>query len=188
MSDALGKLIRLSNRHNLPVIVHDSVSGESAVLMNLDEYEIMAELREECEGYEEYGFDEESEENDEDFEADFDEDGENSYQNTKGDQSQFWKESFASAFDQAPQGQRPDSFPGNNTFFGEESAPATEDWSVSPNFDPNWEMPMPVQPSKPPFLENVDELKYEPSEKSLFPAFAPQEDDDDEPIFFEEPV
>lgn len=46
MSHALGKLIRLAHRLQTPVVVYDAESGESAVLLDVDKYEKMANLRE----------------------------------------------------------------------------------------------------------------------------------------------
>lgn len=202
MSDSLQKLIRLSNRHKLPVIVHDAQSGDSAVLMNLDEYEVLAELREECDNCicENTPEDNENEEIDEtDFDFLMQEEDAPAYTqvtspldtlNEVQDESDTKQGKFSGTF------QGKENFPVWNEVASREQD-ATPPWA-DPNFalfqeekmkmahelhgdkvDRDWDKPV------------VEEFKYEPNqENSMFPAFHPEEDEDtgEEPIFFEEPV
>lgn len=194
MPDALAKLIRLSSRHQLPVIVHDSQSGESAVLMNLDEFEKLAKIREEIENS---GFD---------LESDFDED-EGEYVDDEDEELEMPESDFAEErgkYDQDKQGKFSGIFEGKNNFPAwNETVNSSEEPTIpwtDPNFasfyDERMQMAHDLHRDKLDIdLDNnkqqVEDFRYEPNrENAMFPAFSPQEDDgsDEEPIFFEEPV
>lgn len=194
MPDSLSKLIRLSNRHGLPVIVHDSQSGDSAVLMSLDEFEKMSEC---CEDYPIEAdnenvkfpdFGEAFEENDEESEDEYDDDAvdeaffANLAEKSKKTDTHFdsWGPSPFANLEPSLPSEEPPVWPDETDFsaLNDEAVKAAHDFHAErSNLD--WEGDRP------------DEFRYEPTrESALFPAFSPddEEDSDEEPIFFEEPV
>lgn len=136
----------------MPVVAYDSVSGESAVLMDIEEYEKLAEFKKEMEHEcEECG----------DFEEIEDELLAPERQNEEDSVPLPREEGF------------------HHTMNFEESEPASIDF---PSFS-----------SEPEWLHSSPPLEWEkkaPTEETSYPGFAPveEEESDEEPIFFEEPV
>ena len=201
MSDALSRLIRLSSRHNLPVIVHDSHSGESAVLMNLDEYEKLAEIREnfcdpeDCRDFLAMEDDDEEdvmwgdEEDEKDTDLKISELEERNFgDNILGDKN--FHENFSHFNEESHESSKKVKFSG--MFEGKENFPTEE----NAFYDQKMQIAHEIHRDKADINWDKDpqeEVRYEPNQNpnSMFPAFHPQdenEETDEEPIFFEEPV
>ena len=165
MADSLKKIIRLSARLQMPVVIYNLHSEEAAVVMDVDVFEKReAEMARGCcvEDSEEDIF-----ENELPVERDFSPEEANDIEPEERE----FRENMAAYEDQKAQ------------FENERDAVQAAHALYNPKFRLSWEQAAADQ--------EKEELQYEPTgEKALFPAFTPQdeEESDEEPIFFEEPV
>lgn len=204
MSDSLSKLIQLSQKHQLPLIVHDAQSGTDAVVLGLEQYEKMVAMSEEC--CQNQCEDDECEEFDEELEAVLKEELESIRQEASMEEMVVSKKNGESFSAQSISNQDV-SLPSETVF---------EPWEPPQSFSKNEEVtegaplwdeydftPLNEQSVKAAHdfhverlaaateVEKTEEFQYEPSPgNALFPSFHTPEpaEDDDEPIFFEEPV
>lgn len=192
MSDSLSKLIQLSQKHQMPLIVHDAQSGTDAVVLGLEQYEKMVAMSEEC--CQNECEDDNCEEFDEELET-------------------VLKEELESLRQEAGMGEsevpshHEVALPSETVFEPWEppqSPPKSEEMSEgTPVWDEYDFTPLNEQSVKAAHdfhverlaaateVEKTEEFQYEPSPgNALFPSFHTPEpaEDDDEPIFFEEPV
>lgn len=165
MADSFKKIIRLSARLQMPVVVYNPQSEEAAVIMDVDVFEKReAEMARGCcvEDSEEGIFEDESP-----SEMDFPPQEVNDIDPEERE----FRENMEAYEDQ------------KSHYESEIDSVQAAHELYNPKFRLSWEQAAAVQ--------EKEELQYEPSgEKALFPAFTPQdeEESDEEPIFFEEPV
>lgn len=158
MSDSLGKLIKLSARMKMPVVAYDAASGESAVLMNIEDYEKLTLKKENFEEKFDDGYD-----FGEDFESEEDE-----YPVLDRD-----------PFEMPKGTPRKSGFHHTANFEEEDEAEGFDFPEFSPQ--PGWIH------STPAGEWDKKELSEDPASPSFLPL-QEEEESDEEPIFFEEPV
>jgi len=178
MADSFKKIIRLSRRLQMPVVMYNPESEEAAVVMDVDVFERReSEMTHGCcmdDADEDFSPDEINEETGENRntsqfeESEMDREEREFQENMAFYQSQkSQSDSFAEDFQSAPW---------NNPIQAAHELHHPPQSSLSWNGNPK---------------EIEEDVRYEPtSEKALFPAFTPEgeDDSDEEPIFFEEPV
>lgn len=204
MSDSLSKLIQMSQKHQLPLIVHDAESGADAVLLSLKEYEKMVLMSGEC--CQKSCEDDDCEEFDEELEAILEEELKDMRQKTGMEEpavspkqeSLLQREVAASAETHSLpetifEPWEPSQNISKNDEVGEAS-PVWDDYDFSPLNEQSVKAAHDFHVERlasAAEVEKTEEFRYEPSPgNALFPSFHTPEpaEDDDEPIFFEEPV